>query len=89
MHLHNLTANQEDFIRAKDLILEIIAPYNFDFNISEIDLLTKDILAIISSVGGDFKTETIQEVIIDYIKGDFYSRFKEIHADKSGKLFHY
>jgi len=87
MHEHNIVANEEEVRQSRKIIEEIMKENQFLLSDKELELLTHDIVITISSFGGDFSPETVTEIAFQYIKNNFYSRFKEVHRDELGFTF--
>lgn len=67
---------------AKEVIENTLKYEKLNLSDKELDLLTNDILDTLSAIGGDFSTKNIRSMILDYIKSDFYPRFKYMHRNE-------
>ena len=80
--MEHITAipSSEDFERCLDIVTQTIKVDGMHLSELELKLLTQDIMNTSVSIGGDYSAECIREILINYIRADFYPRFKQLHA---------
>lgn len=70
----------DDFERCLNIVKETLKVDGKNLSELEMELLTKDIMDTSVMIGGDYSTECIRSILLEYIKEDFYSRFRKLHA---------
>jgi hypothetical protein len=70
----------EDFERCFKIVEETMKIDGKHLTDKELELLTKDVMDTSVMIGGDYSSECIREILLDYIREDFYPRFKKLHA---------
>lgn len=72
----------EDFDRCLKIITDTMRVDGKHLSELELKLLTKDVMDTSIMIGGDYSTECIREILLDYIREDFYPRFRTLHASE-------
>lgn len=72
--------SEEDFESCLTIVKETMRIDGKSLSELELKLLTKDIMDTSVMIGGDYSTECIRDLLLSYIKEDFYPRFLKIHA---------
>lgn len=72
--------SEEDFDRCLKIVSDTMRIDGKSLSPLELKLLTKDIMDTSVMIGGDYSTECIRDLLLNYIKEDFYPRFLTIHA---------
>ena len=67
---------------AKETILATLKYETLNLTDHEVDLLIQDLYELIISIGGDFTKQNIRYYLLEYIKNDFYPRFRAIHKNE-------
>ncbi len=74
--------SEEDFDRCLKIVSDTMRVDGKALSPLELKLLTKDIMDTSVMIGGDYSTECIRDLLLNYIKEDFYPRFLTIHAEE-------
>ncbi len=74
--------SEEDFDRCLKIVSDTMRVDGKVLSPLELKLLTKDIMDTSVMIGGDYSTECIRDLLLNYIKEDFYPRFLTIHAEE-------
>lgn len=72
--------SEQDFERCLDIVTATMKVDGKKLSDLELKLLTRDVMDTSVSIGGDYSTECIREILINYIRSDFYPRFRQLHA---------
>lgn len=72
--------SKDDFERCLNIVTATIKVDGMQLSELELKLLTQDIMETSVLIGGDYSTECIRDILIEYIQKDFYPRFKSLHA---------
>lgn len=72
--------SESDFDRCLEIVTQTMKVDGKRLTDLELKLLTEDIMETSVSIGGDYSTECIREILINYIRTDFYPRFRQLHA---------
>ncbi len=71
--------SDNDFERCLKIVSDTMRVDGKSLSDLELELLTKDVMNTSIMIGGDYSTECIREILLNYIKEDFYARFLTIH----------
>ncbi|WP_041139377.1 hypothetical protein [Beduini massiliensis] len=74
--------SEEDFDRCLKIVSDTMRVDGKSLSLLELKLLTKDIMDTSVMIGGDYSTECIRDLLLNYIKEDFYPRFLTIHESE-------
>lgn len=71
---------KDDFERCLKVVTDTIKIDGMNLTEKELEILTKDVMDTSVMIGGDYSSECIRDIVLQYIRNDFYPRFKSLHA---------
>lgn len=72
--------SEDDFERCLKIITDTMKIDGKKMSEKALKILTKDVMDTSVMVGGDYSNECIRDILLNYIKEDFYPRFLRLHA---------
>lgn len=77
---HITDIDKTDYIDdCKEIVRTTIALEKIELSDEDLTTLTKEIMDTSLSIGGDFSTDCIRNIAVQYVRSQFLSRFKKAH----------
>ncbi|MFR7593004.1 MAG: hypothetical protein ACLUVC_16385 [Longibaculum sp.] len=77
---HVTDIDKKDYIDAcKEIVKTTIALEKIDLTDHELTLLTEEIMDTSLMMGGDYSTENIRNIAVQYVRSQFLPRFQAAH----------
>ncbi len=77
---HITDIDKKDYIdECKEIVRTTIALENIVLSDEYLTILTEEIMDTAISIGGDYSREVIRNIVVQYVRSDFYPRFKKAH----------
>lgn len=79
---HITDIDKKDYIdESKEIVKSTIALENIQLSDHELTILTEEIMDTCLMMGGDYSRKNIRAVTVQYVRSDFYPRFKAAHQN--------
>ena len=66
---------------SKEIVRTTIALVNIVLTDHELTILTEEIMDTSLMMGGDYSTENIRNIAVQYVRSNFLPRFKAVHKE--------
>ncbi|WP_050637758.1 hypothetical protein [Candidatus Stoquefichus sp. SB1] len=66
---------------SKEIVRTTIALENIVLTDHELTILTEEIMDTSLMMGGDYSTENIRNIAVQYVRSNFLPRFKAVHKE--------
>lgn len=79
---HVTDIDKKDYINdCKEIVKTTIALENIVLSDHELTILTEEIMDTSLMMGGDYSTENIRNIAVQYVRSHFLPRFKAAHRE--------